>query len=307
MQMMLLSELRVHPKNIEVYGDENVDDLIKSIKEIGIQHALIVTTSGLIISGNRRYKAARLIGLVEVPVDIRVYKNELDEWEAILECNKQREKTKKQRGAEGGLYGYIREERKQRSLANLIQYRDDTDCQPVDSRGRTDQEIAEKVGLGSYETYRQVQYVLKVCKELPEEQARVLEVLLEKSTKTAYRIVKEGLVDRLIPDIIVKLQNEDVPAIRIYRKIKRAENAEELRKKLEVKEPENRINPEWEELEKKRPGEACAYDPTLVIDEVVLCPCGCGCGFYRALQTENDRWYLKDELNKLKEMREDAE
>lgn len=67
----------------------------------------------------------------------------------------------------------------------------------------------------------------------------------------------------------------------------------------EIQTPEPRINPEWEELEKKRPGEACAYDPTSVIDEVVLCPCGCGCGFYRALQTENDRWYLKDELNKL--------
>ena len=303
MQMMLLSELRVHPKNLEVYGDENVDDLIKSIKEIGIQHALIVTTSGLIISGNRRYKAARLIGLVEVPVDIRVYKNELDEWEAILECNTQREKTKEQRGAEGDLYDEIERRRAEERMLGGVKI---DPMQPV-AQGTTRDIVAEKVGLGSGWHYEQVQYVRTAIKDLPEEQAKVLKVLLEKSTKTAYRIVKEGLVDRLIPDIIVKLQNEDVPAIRIYRKIKQAENAKVLRKKLEEKEPENRINPEWEELEKKSGGGACAYDPTSVIDEVVLCPCGCGCGFYRALQTENDRWYLKDELNKLKEMREDAE
>lgn len=303
MQMMLLSELRVHPKNLEVYGDENVDDLIKSIKEIGIQHALIVTTSGLIISGNRRYKAASLIGLVEVPVDIRVYKNELDEWEALLECNKQREKTKEQRGAEGDLYEEIERKRAEERMHGGVKI---DPSEPV-RKGRVTEIISQKVGLGSDRHYEQVQYVRTAIKGLPEEQAKVLKVLLEKSTKTAYRIVKEGLADRLIPDIILKLQNEDVAAIRIYRKIKQAENAEELRKKLEVKEPENRINPEWEELEKKRPGEACAYDPASVIDEVVLCPCGCGCGFYRALQTEKDRWYLKDELNKLKEVREDAE
>lgn len=306
MQMMLISELRVHPKNIEVYGDENVDDLIKSIKEIGIQHALIVTTSGLIISGNRRYKAARLIGLTEVPVDIRVYKNELDEWEALLECNKQREKTKEQRGAEGDLYDEIEHKRAEERMLGGIKI-DPGEPVPQGRGPRSRDIVAKKVGLGSGRHYEQVQVVRTAIKNLPEEQAKVLKVLLEKSTKTAYRVVKERLADRLIPDIIVKLQNEDVSAIKIYRKIKQAENAEELRKKLEVKEPENRINPEWEELEKKRPGEACAYDPTLVIDEVVLCPCGCGCGFYRALQTENDRWYLKDELNKLKEMREDAE
>jgi len=166
--------------------------------------------------------------------------------------------------------------------------------------------MAQMVGFGSGYNYEKADQVVAVIDTLPEDKAQVLRALLEKSTETAYRIVKEKLVDRLIPDIIVKLQNEDVSAVKIYRKIKQAENAEELRKKLEVKEPENRINPEWEELEKKRPGEACAYDPASVIDEVVLCPCGCGCGFYRALQTENDRWYLKDELNKLKEMREDA-
>ncbi len=219
--MMLLSELRVHPKNLEVYGDENVDDLIKSIKEIGIQHALIVTTSGLIISGNRRYKATRLIGLVEVPVDIRVYKNELDEWEALLECNTQREKTKIQMGAEAELYEEIERKRAEERMLGGIKI---DPGQPVaQGRGpRSRDIISQKVGLGTGWHYEQVQYVRTAIKDLPEEQARVLKVLLEKSTKTAYRIVKERLVDKLIPDIIVKLQNEDVPAVKIYRKIKQA-------------------------------------------------------------------------------------
>lgn len=229
MQMMLVSELRVYPKNLEVYGEENVDDLIKSIKEIGIQHALIVTTSGLIISGNRRYKAARLLGLKEVPVDVRAYKDELDEWETLLECNTQREKTTEQRGKEGLLREEIEKKRAEKRMLGGVKI--DPLQHVAEGIGNTRDIVAKKVGLGSGENYRRVKYVLEHSKEFPEEQAKVLKKLLEESTRIAYNIVKEGLVDRLTPDIISKFQ--ELSAAELYRTIK-VENQEQEGVVIEV-------------------------------------------------------------------------
>lgn len=310
--MMLISELSVHPQNLEIFGkdEKNVERLVLSIKEHGVLTPLIVTPGGLIISGKCRYFAALKVGLTELPVEIRVYRDELDEIDAIINTNEQRELSKEQKVRVGRKKEWMVKERaKARMLAGVkIEVEGDpVDLSPQGISPKSRDIIAKMVGFGTGKRYDQADDVVAVIDTLPEDKAQVLRALLEKSTETAYRIVKEKLVDRLIPEIIVKLQNEDVAAIRIYRKIKQAETAEELRKTLEVKEPEDRINPEWEELEKKSGGRACAYDPTSVIDEVVLCPCGCGCGFYRVFQTENDRWYLKDELSKLKEMRENAE
>ncbi len=38
------------------------------------------------------------------------------------------------------------------------------------------------------------------------DKAKILSILLEKSTETAYKIVNEGLVDKLTSEILIKLQ-----------------------------------------------------------------------------------------------------
>ncbi len=77
----------------------------------------------------------------------------------------------------------------------------------------------------------------------------------------------------------------------------------EKEKEQDIKEPENRINPEWKELEKKCINGSCTYNPASVLDVLSMCPCGCGFGFYSNLRTEKDKWYSKDEITKLKEMK----
>ena len=74
--------LEVDPGRIEVnpmqprsqFSDFNMDELVESIKEYGIIQPLIVTRAGdkyELIAGERRLRAAKLVGLKKVPVIVR--------------------------------------------------------------------------------------------------------------------------------------------------------------------------------------------------------------------------------------------
>ena len=92
------SNLTPHPKNAEIYGDtDDVDDLDatfkESVAEKGVLEPLVITNGKEIISGHRRWLAARDAGLDEVPVRYSEFDDELAEREALIEFNRQREKT----------------------------------------------------------------------------------------------------------------------------------------------------------------------------------------------------------------------
>ena len=73
-QVWSLRDIHPAPENDQIYRAISVDDvkdLIRSIREHGVQEPLLVSTDGFIISGHRRRFAAQLAGLTEVPV--RVY------------------------------------------------------------------------------------------------------------------------------------------------------------------------------------------------------------------------------------------
>ena len=92
------SNLQPHPKNAEIYGDtDDVDDLDatfkQSVAEKGVLEPLVVTNGKEIVSGHRRWLAARDAGLESVPVRYSEFDDELAEREALIEFNRQREKT----------------------------------------------------------------------------------------------------------------------------------------------------------------------------------------------------------------------
>jgi ParB/RepB/Spo0J family partition protein len=92
------SNLKPHPKNAEIYGDtENTDKLDETFKqsvaEKGVLEPLVITNGKEIISGHRRWLAAKDAGLSEVSVRYSEFDDELAEREALIEFNRQREKT----------------------------------------------------------------------------------------------------------------------------------------------------------------------------------------------------------------------
>jgi len=92
------SKLSAHPKNREIYGDtESSDDIddnfVESVNENGVIEPLVATTDRQIISGHRRWIAAKSTDVNTVPVRLCEFDDDLAEREALIEFNRQREKT----------------------------------------------------------------------------------------------------------------------------------------------------------------------------------------------------------------------
>jgi len=62
-----LTEIKPHPTNPR-HNDSAVDAVAASIREFGFQQPLVLDEEGVIIAGHTRFKAARKLGLEEVPV-----------------------------------------------------------------------------------------------------------------------------------------------------------------------------------------------------------------------------------------------
>ncbi|ERM91493.1 hypothetical protein O163_09970, partial [Caldanaerobacter subterraneus subsp. yonseiensis KB-1] len=78
MQMVNVSLLKEHPRNKEFFDDiqgERWQEFVESIKTSGIIVPLIITQDYVVISGNQRLKAAKELGLKEVPCEIRTYED----------------------------------------------------------------------------------------------------------------------------------------------------------------------------------------------------------------------------------------
>lgn len=87
---MPIGWLRPHPNNPRgPVSAESVQELADSIRAQGILQPLVVAPDGVIIAGHRRYEAAKLAGLTEVPVVVRVM-SEAEILSAMLVENLQR-------------------------------------------------------------------------------------------------------------------------------------------------------------------------------------------------------------------------
>lgn len=108
-----------HPENVKIYGDETPDEgLIESIKENGILEMLIITEDGKIISGHRRWLAAKECGLEKIPCIIRRYDTPLAEKHEIVEHNRQREKSHIQKMREGEVHEEWEREQARRRMSD---------------------------------------------------------------------------------------------------------------------------------------------------------------------------------------------
>lgn len=111
-----VESLTPHPKNREIYGTAVSDDFVERVKRFGILEPLIVKGDGTIISGHRRWLAARKCGIDTIPARLAEFEDELDEIEMLIICNDQREKTFSEMAAEMAELKRIESERARRRM-----------------------------------------------------------------------------------------------------------------------------------------------------------------------------------------------
>jgi ParB-like chromosome segregation protein Spo0J len=95
-----LGDIRPAAVNDQIYkpvrtDDPAIEELAASIRERGVTDPIQITRDGVIVSGHRRYAAARLAGLTTVPVIRRDDLHSTDDEfvREVVEANRSREKT----------------------------------------------------------------------------------------------------------------------------------------------------------------------------------------------------------------------
>lgn len=96
-----LDQVHPSPENDQLYRPVDPEDpeilkLAQSIQAHGIQEPLLITEDSWIISGHRRYAAARIAGLATVPCRVAPIRKDADHdrfMQLLRECNRQREKS----------------------------------------------------------------------------------------------------------------------------------------------------------------------------------------------------------------------
>ena len=94
--LVLVSKLKSHPQNQEIYTISNIDDLEQSISKLGLLEGLVIDEDYQVISGNRRFVAVKKLGWESVECQqVSIPKEEILTY--IIAHNKQRVKTCRER------------------------------------------------------------------------------------------------------------------------------------------------------------------------------------------------------------------
>ncbi|HEV3162791.1 MAG TPA: DNA methyltransferase, partial [Isosphaeraceae bacterium] len=192
----------LHPSHfsISLYGDPETetDGLLAGVEAHGILVPLVVVADGdgwEVVSGHRRLACALVLGLAEVPCQVRAIPPGAARRHAVLEYNRQRRKTFSQLMHEAdALEALLAADARKRRHANLRQHRelaDRAECRDSDARrGRTDSRVAGALGLGGKDLYRQARAVWKVAQGGdPRAQSAVAQ--LDSGSKTIHAAYKD--------------------------------------------------------------------------------------------------------------------
>lgn len=98
-QLVPLADIKPSPENDKLYRptdarDSDLQGLADSIRRLGVRVPLSITRDNFIISGHRRYAAAKIAGLTEVPCKREgIFHSDPNFLVFLRECNRQRVKS----------------------------------------------------------------------------------------------------------------------------------------------------------------------------------------------------------------------
>ncbi|MDB5352865.1 MAG: putative transcriptional regulator [Planctomycetota bacterium] len=163
--------LRPNRFSVSLYGDPaaETDGLLESVRNRGVLVPLVVVRDGddayEIVSGHRRMACALILGMDEVPGQVVKIAPGEDRRRAVLDYNRQRRKTFSQMMREAdALEEIVKGEARRRQWANLAQNAGPERPNSDARRGRTDTAVAEAIGLGGKDAYRQARAIWKAAR-----------------------------------------------------------------------------------------------------------------------------------------------
>ncbi|MFN6474187.1 MAG: ParB/RepB/Spo0J family partition protein [Nostoc sp. SerVER01] len=187
-QEVSVADLRSHPINSKIYGEEEDDTALEEmIGASGWIKPLLVTPNGDVVGGNRRLRTAKKKNIERLTVEVREFPDEESILEALLLDNAVREKTVEQKVREARFWlpieSYKARSRKGSSSENQENF-------PGGDKGQVRDIVSNRVGLGSGKNFQKADKVLTVIESLqdsePENAHTLRELLNKKSVHAAY-------------------------------------------------------------------------------------------------------------------------
>ena len=86
-----ISQIIPNPIHDEIYSTNDIEDLVESMEKYGLLEPIILNPEKMIISGHRRYLAAKFLGWEEIEVIFREVDQEHMEY-TIISSNQHRKK-----------------------------------------------------------------------------------------------------------------------------------------------------------------------------------------------------------------------
>ena len=188
--------LRENPLNQKIYGDDDekqFNELVAKIKKSGWIKAVLITNDYLIISGHRRVKAARLLGIEVVEYEV-VTSDPDKQVEIFLNENAYRLKSNTQLLREAEMYFDIEQKKAhQRELAGV--------APEVNlPQGRTTEIVAEKIGM-SESSYKKGRKILnRIDEEVDPNIEWILECRTDQSIDAGSKLAEKpiGFIQQVI-------------------------------------------------------------------------------------------------------------
>ena len=229
-KLIAISLLKPHPRNKEIYGEEDIKELALKISESKWIKPLVINEANIIISGNRRQAACISLGIKEVPYEVVHFENENQELERLLLENESREKTNYQKLQEGKMWEEVQKIKAKEKMSLGGQGKENF---PTLEKGQTRDIVADKVGLGSGKTYESAkkvgEHIDKLKEAGKEKDAEFLTTVLNTSISGAKDLMKDTSFEKIPEDLKEKVINKEIT-------VKKA--VQEIKKNIEqVKEP----------------------------------------------------------------------
>ena len=267
---MNINLLKRHPKNICIYGNDNIGDLAEKIKETGWIKPLIITNKNVIISGHRRYNACMFLNIQDIPVEIKEFSNEQEELEALLLENMYRDKTMEQKVKEAKIWETIEKEKAEKRRLSTLKQNTEVENFPQreEQQGKTRDIVAKQVGIGSGKTLESAKIVVKKIDELREsgdmESADFLSSALDRSVSGAKKLAEDNVAKEvpnvykgMVKDGIITVSEAyDVGKLVIENRKKEKENQKQYEETLTKNDEKQRL----EEIEASLPANAVVLD-----------------------------------------------
>jgi ParB family chromosome partitioning protein len=152
-----VNNLEPHSFNTRIYNVET-EDLEEKIEQHGFEPIgrLQIKPDGTILSGHRRWEAAKEVGLDEVPVEVVEPESEMEEKRLILLANEYRDKTPAEKIREGEAWEEL--ETAKSKKRNKETGGPSPEKLPDTDKGDTRDKVGEKIGVSgkTYETGKKV-------------------------------------------------------------------------------------------------------------------------------------------------------